>query len=371
MVETQTNWKLLRAEFPALERFTYLDTASFGQLPTFASAAMIKHLTHRDETASAQFLTWFDDMDVIRGKCAQLVHCAAADIAFVPSASTGLSYLMQGLKWKQGDEVLTLEGEFPNQLYQGAAVEKFAVKFRVVPWADFYDSVTSRTRVVLVSSVNYATGFLAPLEEMSRFLRERGVLLYVDGTQSLGALQFDARLVQPAMLVVNAYKWMMSPNGAGFVYIDPEVRQQLTPSVVGWRSDEGFRRVGSLNHGFPVFSNTADKFEGGMIPFPSLYAMGAVLDLLLETGPAAIAARVLELANKTRAMLVELGGEVNTDASQIVTARFADRDVAELATRLKARQILTSARHGRLRVSPHFYNNEADISRLRDALRFE
>jgi len=96
MIETRTDWKQLRAEFPALENFTYLDTASFGQMPRRASEAMVNHLKHRDETASAKFLTWFDDMDSIRQALGRLVNCAASDIAFVPSASTGLSYLMQG-----------------------------------------------------------------------------------------------------------------------------------------------------------------------------------------------------------------------------------------------------------------------------------
>jgi selenocysteine lyase/cysteine desulfurase len=362
------DWGKLRGEFPAVGRFTYLDTATFGQLPRCGSEAVIRHLTQRDETASTKFLSWFDDMDLIRQSVARLVNAAAADIAFVQSASNGLSYFMQGLDWRAGDEVLTLAGEFPNQIYQSAAVRKFGVTHRAVAWADFYAAVSEKTRVVLLSTVNYATGFLAPMDEISRFLHERGVLLYVDGTQSVGALGFDVGKVRPAMLCVNAYKWMMSPNGAGFVYVDEELRRALTPTVVGWRSDAGWRKVASLNHGEPVFAEAAEKFEGGMIPFPSLYAMGAVVDLLLETGMDVIEGRVLELAAKTRAMLSGLGAEVNGDASQIVTARLPGRDAAEVAAGLKAAGIFVSARHGRLRVSAHLYNNEDDIEILRAAL---
>jgi selenocysteine lyase/cysteine desulfurase len=245
---------------------------------------------------------------------------------------------------------------------------RFGVAHREVGWPEFYAAVNEKTRLVLLSSVNYATGFMPPLAEVSRFLRERNVLLFVDGTQSVGALQFDVGVIRPSMLCVDAYKWMMSPNGAGFVYVDAELRRELTPTVVGWRSDEGWRRVGSLNHGVPVFAETAEKFEGGMIPFPSLYAMGAVVEMLLETGPEVIEARVLELAAKTREMLRGLGAEVNTDVSQIVTASIPGRDAAEVARKLKALGILVSARHGRLRVSPHFYNDESEIETLRAAL---
>jgi selenocysteine lyase/cysteine desulfurase len=234
-----------------------------------------------------------------------------------------------------------------------------------VPWPQFYDSVSARTRVVVLSTVNYATGFQPPIEEISRFLRGRGVLLYVDGTLSIGALQFDVAKVRPAVLCVDPYKWLLSPNGAGFLYVDPDLRKRLPPTTIGWRSDRDWRSVNSLNHGDPVFAEAAEKYEGGMLPFPSLYGMGAVIDMMLAIGPAAIEERVLELAGRTRDMLRSLGAEVNRDQSQIVTACLPGRDAGQLAKSLRERRILVSARHGRLRVSPHFYNDETDIEVLR------
>ncbi|HEX4773128.1 MAG TPA: aminotransferase class V-fold PLP-dependent enzyme [Bryobacteraceae bacterium] len=378
------DWSQLRQQFPSLkspkgaadtaaggfpEGWTYLDTASFGQIPVCASAAMIEHLTHRDQTASSQFMSWFDDIDALRDACAQLIHCERSDIAFVPSASIGLSYLMNGITWNSGDEVLTLSDDFPNQLYQGPLASRFGVLFRAVPWPEFYSSITERTRLVLLSTINYATGFRPPLEEIASYLRERRILLYLDGTQSLGALQFDVGQIRPAMFCVDAYKWMLSPNGAGFIYVDPELRRHLKPSVVGWRSDFGWRQVNQLNHADPVFADSAEKYEGGMLCFPSLYAMRAVVSLLLEIGPHLIEARVLELASKTRAMLRDFGAQVNADNSQIVTARVPNLDSGETARFLKQNHIVISARHGRLRVSPHFYNNEDDIESLRLSLR--
>jgi selenocysteine lyase/cysteine desulfurase len=363
-----TDWKALRAEFPALANWTYLNTATYGQMPRSAADAMSRHLARRDEMACGDYLAWFDDMDAIRGSCARLVHCEASDIAFVISASTGLAALVLGLPWHSGDEVLTLDDEFPNQLYVSAVLARSGARLRAVAWSEFYQSVNEQTRLAILSTVNYATGFRPPLEEVSRFLRERGVLLYVDGTQSVGALQFDIGVVRPSVLCVDAYKWMLSPNGAGFLYVDPELRQRLPATVVGWRSDRDWRSVDCLNHGEPVFAHTAEKYEGGMLPFPSIYGMGAVIGLMLQAGPAAIEARVLELAGKAREMLFGLGAEVNADQSQIVTAILPGRDPRELARSLQERRILVSARHGRLRVSPHFYNDETDLETLRKAL---
>ena len=362
------DWKALRAEFPALANWTYLNTATYGQMPRCASEAMARHVARRDELACDDYLTWFDDMDAIRQSCARLVNCQPADIAFVINAATGLAALVNGLTWRYTDEVLTLEDEFPNQLYLSAMMARFGVHLRTVPWPEFYSAVKKKTRLVALSTVNYATGFRPPLEEISRFLRERGVLLYLDGSQSVGALHFDIGVIRPSVLSVDAYKWMLSPNGAGFLYVDPELRPRLAPSVVGWRSDRNWRSVAALNHGDPVFAQTAEKYEGGMLPFASIYAMGAVIDLMLQIGPAVIDARVLDLAAKTRKMLRTLGAEVNTDESQIVTAVLPDADPAELVRSLKQRRIIVSARHGRLRISPHFYNDETDLETIRIAL---
>ena len=233
------DWKALRAEFPALANWTYLNTAAYGQMPRSAAESMRRHLVRRDESACGDYLAWFDDMDAIRESCARLVHCEASDIAFVINASTGLAALVLGLPWHSDDEVLTLDDEFPNQLYVSAVLARSGANLRAVAWSEFYQSVNERTRLAILSTVNYATGFRPPLEEVSRFLRERGVLLYVDGSQSVGALQFDIRTVRPSMLCVDAYKWMLSANGAGFLYVDPELRPQLPATVVGWRERSG------------------------------------------------------------------------------------------------------------------------------------
>jgi selenocysteine lyase/cysteine desulfurase len=363
------DWNAVRCEFPALANWTYLNTATFGQLPRRATAAVARHFAHRDELACADFLAWYDDADRIRAKIGQLIHCDAQDIAFVPNASTALGLLLAGLDWRPGDRVLTLEHEFPNNLYAPGLLERFGVETTACPWDRLYDSVDARTRLVIVSSVNYNTGFAPPLAELSDFLHARGVLLFVDGTQSVGALRCDVSRIQPDMLAVHAYKWLLSPNGAGFFYIAPHLRERLQPNVVGWRSHRDWRNVDNLHHGVPQLVASAEKYEGGSVSFALLYAMEASLDLILEIGPDVIEQRVLDLAAKTRGILRQLGAAVECQASPIVAARFEGRDVSALARALKERQVLVAARRGLLRVSPHLYNNEQDLEVFERALR--
>ncbi len=366
---TPLEWNAIRSEFPALAHWTYLNTATYGQLPRCATDAVARHFAHRDELACADFLDWFDDADRIRAKIGQLIHCAPDDIAFVPNASTALGLLLAGLDWRPGDQVLTLEHEFPNNLYAPGLLQRFGVESVASPWERFYESVNSRTRLAVLSSVNYNTGFAPPLAEIAEFLHSRGALLFVDGTQSVGALEFDVRQVQPDMLAVHGYKWLLSPNGAGFFYIAPHLRERLQPNVVGWRSHRDWRNVDNLHHGVPELPAAAEKYEGGSVSFALLYAMEASLDLLLEIGPAIVERRVLELASKTREIVCELGATVAHCGSPIVAARFANRDVSALAHALKQQRVLVAARRGHLRVSPHLYNNEQDLDVFSRALR--
>lgn len=371
-MQAGVDWQAVRAEFPSLRNWTYLNTATYGQMPVRAVRAVEGHFARRDEAACSDFLTWFDDADRLRAAIAALVHAEPGDIAFAPNASLALSWLTSGVDWQPGDRVLTLRDEFPNNLYAAAALAPRGVEMAEAPWEEFCSAIGPRTRLVLLSEVSYVSGFRPPLAEISQRAHEAGALLYVDGTQSLGALRFDAGFVRPDMYAVDGYKWLLSPNGAGFAYVAPALRDRLRPGVIGWRSDRRWRQVASLHHGEPEFAALAEKFEGGILPFPSLYGMEASVGMILEIGPEHIERRVLELAGLARDALRGLGAQVSEGPgyqAPVVAARFAGRDPAAIAYELKARHVLVSARHGNLRVSTHFYNNEEDIERMAAALR--
>ena len=369
-----TDWAEVRNEFPALAEWTYLNTATFGQMPRRAAGAVARHFARRDELACTDFMHWFNDCDRIRARVAEFIGCQPADIAFIQNASAGLSLLLGGLDWKSGDQIVTLEDEFPNHYYYPSHLRGGGVEFVETPWERFYDRLTQRTRLVAISTVNYSTGFRPPLDEISEELRRRGIMLYLDGTQSLGALPFDVSRIRPDLFAVDAYKWLLSPNGAGFMYVSPELRERLAPAVIGWRSHKGWRNHENLHHGAPQFSADAERYEGGMLPFALLYAMDAVIEMMQSIGPERIEKRVMELAASTRDVLRDAGAVLPADSSphydsQIVTARFAGREAPAIARELQSRKVVVAARHGNLRVSPHFYNDESDLARLAEALR--
>src|SRR5260370_20456361 len=153
-VTSAIDWQAARAEFAALENWTYLNTATYGQMPRRGVEAATAHWARRDENACADFLDWYEGVGGIRAAVAKLIGASPDDIAFLNTTSAALATVVNGLEWRAGDNIVTLGDEFPNQLY--------LPNVRPVPWEQFYDAINDRTRMVAISQVNYATGIRAP-----------------------------------------------------------------------------------------------------------------------------------------------------------------------------------------------------------------
>ncbi len=365
----------VRDQFPVLERWRYLNTATFGPIPRCATAAAAAHSAERDRTASLNFLSWFDALDAVRAKAAMWIGADPSDIAFIPNAGVGLSWILQGLEWAPGDRILALEDEFPNNLYAPGSLGNRGVAFDAAPSGESFDvgeflaRIGERTRVVLVSALNYASGLRPPLDRIGEACRRAGALFVVDGTQGVGAIPFDVDTAGADAVLVHGYKWLCSPPGAGFLYVRPSAREMIAPTVFSWRSHRDWRNVDSLHHGAPELSEDASRYEGGIQNFSGLFAMGAALELMLDLGREAVLDRIAGLAALTRRTLAGAGavlpGETNPlFDSPIVTARFPGLDPSALAVHLRERGVAVAARKGYLRVSPHFFNDEEDISAL-------
>ncbi|MBI1353621.1 MAG: aminotransferase class V-fold PLP-dependent enzyme [Acidobacteria bacterium] len=373
------DWSSVRSEFPVLEDWTYLNAATFGPVPQRAVEAIEQHFRDRNETASLDFLSWFDDADAVRAQAARLLGGEPQDIGFLPSAGIGLSWVMEGMGWRPGDRILTIDHEFPNNIYSPLSLAGRGVESVTVPGGleftpeAMIGAIDERVRVTLVSALSYSSGLRPPLERIGRAVRAAGGLFVVDGTQGLGAIDINVARDHADVVLAHGYKWMCCPPGAGFLYMSERARRAIRPTVVSWRSHKDWRNVNALHHGAPEPADEGAQYEGGILNFSGIAAMGAVLDLFEQVGKETLWARVAELSERTRQVLREAGGEPSFDASPwfdspVVTARFPGRDVGELALRLREKRIALAARQGFLRVSPHFYNNEEDLAALRDAL---
>lgn len=375
-----TDWSAVRKHFPVLSDWVYLNSATFGPVPSVAVRALDEHFAARDQRASLNFLDWYTRADRIREKIGRLVGCEGEDVAFIPSAGVGLSWLLYGMEWKSGDRILTLDEEFPNNLYAPRMLGRLGVEVDRVPGEMRFDpqrlveAITDRTRLVLVSAMDYASGLRPPLEELGKAIAPTSAWFVVDGTQGVGAVPIEVETNRIDALICHAYKWMCSPTGVGFMHVREAFRDELHPVAASWRSHREWRSVDDLHHGDAELPSEAAKLEGGIQNFSGLFAMEAVLDLMFSIGRDELFGRIAEVTEETREALRAVGGQVTHDLhphfdSPIVTASFPDADVSEMAGTLRTQGVALAARHGRLRVSPHFFNNSEDLRALTVAIR--
>jgi len=219
-----------------------------------------------------------------------------------------------------------------------------------------------------VSWVGFASGACVDLAALGALCRERGIYFVVDAIQGLGAATLDVSQFHVDVLACGAQKWLLSPWGTGFVYVRDELVRQLEPHDVSWMAVKGsddFSRL--LDYDF-TWRDDARRFEFITLPFQDFAGMNASLELFLEVGPAEAAARVATLADT----IVRFAAAC--DAVTLVTP--SDRakragivslrppaDAVAVSARLKAAGVSHSLREGAIRLSPHFYNTEAEVRR--------
>lgn len=367
-----------RREFPVLRRWVYLDHATMAPLPRRVVGAMARFLAERAERGSLVLPRWVERVEEVRRKAAAFIGARPEEVAFVKNTTEGILLAAESIDWRPGDNVVTVRGEFPANVYPWLALRGrgVAVRFAVpdeagrVTVEGIMGRVDGRTRLVAVSHVQFSTGFRIDVESLGAACARAGVPLLVDAAQSLGALRVDAGRWGAAFLAANSGKWLLGPGGIGVFYCRRDLLDRLVPANVGWRSVRA--ALHDFNYPFDLRPDAA-RFEEGSWNLPGLAGLEAALDLLDEAGPEAVERRVLALADSLARLLADMGWEVASprgpgEGSGIVCFRVPGRPAAAVVEGLRAAGIAVSAAAGAVRVSPHFYNTAADLERLAQAL---
>ncbi len=324
------------------------------------------------------WLDWEAKLRNLRGDLGRLIHAHPDEIAFVNSTTQGIGIVAEGFPWRVGDNVVTAAEEYPSNLYPWMNLASRGVTLKTVPsregrvWVDdLIAAVDDATRLLTISHVEFSTGFRNDLDALGSFCRDRGIAFFVDAIQGLGPLVIDLARTPIDFLAADGHKWLLGPEGAGFLYVRREWIERLRPTGVGWHSV-----VGSYNSPTSelTLKPTAERWEGGSFGMPGLQALAASIGLFLEIGAEAVSQRILERAEAVREIVRSAdwsiyGSQRLEDLSGIVACEKPDVDPNEVVRTLKSEGIVTACRRGRLRFSPHIYNNQDDFQRLRDALR--
>jgi cysteine desulfurase / selenocysteine lyase len=284
----------------------------------------------------------------------------------------------EGFPWQPGDNVVTRADEFPANQYPWLHLAGRGVETRRVPTNEgnldldrLIEACDDRTRIVTVSWVAYASGWRHDLDRLADLVHRRGALLFLDAIQGLGVFPLDVRHTPVDFLAADGHKWLLGPEGAGIFFTRREHLDLLRPVGVGWNS---VRHAHDFSRIELVLKDTAARYEGGSQNVAGLSALAASLDLLGQFGMDAISGRVLEITDLCCRRLEAMGAVVLSDRtpahkSGIVSFELPGRDPQALRRQCFERKVLLSCRAGRLRISPHCYNNAEDMERLIEALQ--
>jgi len=365
-----------RAEFPILDRWAFFNHAGVAPIAARAAAELERFAREARDDA---YLTgkWYQRAEDTRKLAAQLINAETREIAFVKNTSEGLAFVANGLDWHPDEEIISTAVEYPSNVYPWMDLAaRCGVKHIMVPeragriaMEDLFAAVTPRTKMVALSHVEYASGYVNDLAAIGRYCHDRGILLCVDAIQSCGALPVDVKAMNIDFLSADGHKWMLGPEGCGFFYCHNRHLQLLRPEV-GWMNV-----INSSDYGHYDFTlrRDAKRFECGSYNIPGVLALGAALGLLLEVGIDLVQQRILALTDQLCAGLQDRGYQVFSsrrpgEASGIVTFTSPAHDPAQIVAQLEHQKIIIVLREGRLRASPHFYNTPEQIDQLLAAL---
>jgi cysteine desulfurase / selenocysteine lyase len=368
------DWTAFRSLFPVTRSWAFLDHAAVAPLPRPAADAIHQWADDSSANGVATEARWLARVEEVRRAFGALLGCDPLDVAFVKNTSEGVCFVAEGLAWREGDNVVTAEEEYPANVYPWMNLAARGVELRRVPSrhgridvADLGDAMDGHTRLVALSFVEYASGYRNDLAAVAELCRGRGALFFVDAIQGLGAFPLDVHALGIDFLAADGHKWLLGPEGAGIFYARRDRVDLLHPISVGWHSVVGAWDFGTIDFRLKPH---AGRWESGTFNFAGIVGLGASLDLLQQAGVAAVARRILELTDRLCEQAARVGWTVYSsrrgdERSGIVSLLPPEgRSPRDAVKWLRGRGVIANHRAGRLRVSPHAYNSPDEIDRL-------
>ena len=366
--------------FPSKHHSCFLSHCAVSPLyvgAASAAAGFQRSMVKKGILALAEF---GDLLPRFREGFASFVKSAADNISFVHSTAEAMCQIANGYPFEAGDQIISYINEYPSNHYPWLMQKRRGVELILLPdsqHTDGFDSIgctggwsmadlerlcTSRTRIVAISHVQFASGFAADLAELGDFCRRRNIDLIVDGAQSLGCLPVYPEEYGIGAVAGSGWKWLLGPKGAAILYTSEQLRSKLTPTMAGPGMMR--QRFDYLDHSWAPFSD-GRMFEYSTIPWDHIAALTVVIEDVFNRYPIEkIRDEVFRLQDLFLDHLdpdhfrVQRFGEKNR--SGIITF-LSRQDPQSTAMKLAEKGVVITERAGCLRLAPHFYLDDEDV----------
>jgi cysteine desulfurase/selenocysteine lyase len=364
---------MIEREFSLSDDICYLNHAAVSPWPKRTVDAIRCFAEENGSNGSRYYDRWLKTEQLLRQQLQRLIGASGSDeIALLKSTSEALSVVAYGMDWSAGDQIIISNQEFPSNRIVWESLQALGVELVTVnidsaadPEGRIIDAITARTRLLSVSSVQYATGLALDLEPIGAACRQRGVAFCVDAIQGLGVKPFDVEACQADFVMADGHKWMLGAEGLALFYCRREWIERLSLRQYGWHMVEA---MGDYDRSDWQPAASARRFECGSPNMLGIHALHASMDLLLQVGIQSIFDSVSDKVQYLIDNITNNGGVILSSREPerragIITFRFDGEDIKARYRHLQENGVICALRGGGIRFSPHFYTPEAILQR--------
>ncbi|MGD9804965.1 MAG: aminotransferase class V-fold PLP-dependent enzyme [Hyphomicrobiaceae bacterium] len=370
-----------RALFDIPRDVAYFNAAGWSPIPKAVAEAGVRGAARKAQPwALAPDLA--EQMNErARAAAAAVINADPGDVALIPSVGYGVSTAAKVLKVAKGARVLVLEDDHtaPVLEWMSRADEQgFTVEtIRRPTDGDWTSAVLEAIEqpgapplaVVSISSVHWSDGAAIDVGRVAPAVRNQGAALLVDATHGAGINDLDVKRLDPDFMAFPTYKWLLGPYGRAFLYVAKR-HQQGVPLEQPSLGRRGIKAEQPVYFADTRYLPDARRFDmGERDHFISMEMAATGIETVSGLGRAPVEARLAYLTKRIGEKAVSLGNKIALSdprfrAPQLICLGFPGGMPDGLAQRLAAEKVYVAPRIGRLRVSPHVYNDEEDIERL-------
>ncbi len=370
-----------RAEFPILQRKTYLNSCSLGALSQRSMDALHRFTENWNEYgAHAWYKLWLGEIAAVKEKFARVIGAKPNEVAIAPSVSAAVSEITSALDFGKRNRVVMADMDFPTLAYQWLVKQRLGVEVDFVESPDrihvppdlLIEKIDERTAMVATSRVFFTSGYIQDVQAVAEAAHRRGAYVLIDDYQGTGQIPIDVHALDIDFLVTGTLKWLMGGPGLALVYVREDLIPTLQPTMTGWFANRDQFQFNSREF---HFREDAGRFESGTPALPTIHTASGGLDMVLEIGVQRIYERTRVLTNdlvervKTKGWQLRSPEDENQRSSIVMLALDRPDEIVE---QLVARRFIVDYRPGLLRISPYFYNtlaeNEAIVEEISQIL---
>jgi kynureninase len=370
-----------RAEFPILQRKTYLNSCSLGALSQRSIDALHRFTENWNEYgAHAWYKLWLGEIAAVKEKFARVIGAKPNEVAIAPSVSAAVSEITSALDFGKRNHVVMADMDFPTLAYQWLVKQRLGVEVDFVESPDrihvppelLIEKIDERTAMVATSRVFFTSGYIQNVQAVAEAAHRRGAYVLIDDYQGTGQIPIDVHALDIDFLVTGTLKWLMGGPGLALVYVREGLISTLQPTMTGWFANRDQFQFNSREF---HFREDAGRFESGTPALPTIHTASGGLDIVLEIGVQRIYERTRALTNDLVERVKAKGWQLRSpedehQRSSIVMLALERPD--EIVEQLLARRFIVDYRPGLLRISPYFYNtlaeNEAIVEEISQIL---